>query len=210
VTQSKLADAVLAPLEDALVELEHLGDIDVNCIIDEKGKAWPLEFTCRPGWPAFNIMLAEHRGDPCEWMRDACRGEDTLEVSMDVAVGVVLAQPDYPYSNLTKAETADVPIYGVSPKNQRYLQPQSVKIARLPDMEGDKVVEREIWATAGDYLAVVTGTGKTVKQACERAYDTVGEIDVPDLIYRDDIGEKLEEEIPTLQAFGYAQEFTYE
>ena len=209
VMESELAKKVLEPLEDALVAMGHLGDIDVNCIIDEKGKAWPLEFTMRPGWPAFNIMMAEHRGDPCEWMRDACLGNDTLEVSYDHAVGVVLAQPDYPYSNLTKKETDDIPIYGISPKNLRYLQPQAVKMAKLPDMDGDRVVEREIWATAGDYLMVVTGTGKSVTQACERVYKTVKEIDVPDMIWRDDIGEKLEKEIPELQKHGYAMEFSY-
>ena len=80
----------------------------------------------------------------------------------------------------------------------------------MPDMDGDKVVERDIWATAGDYLMVVTGTGKTVAQACERAYKTVKDINVPDMIYRDDIGEKLKDEIPELQAHGYATEFEYE
>jgi len=210
VTESKIGDEVMLPIEESLIELGHLGDVDVNCIIDEKGKVWPLEFTMRPGWPAFNIMMAEHRGDPAEWMLDACNGEDTLEVSTDVAVGIVLAQPDYPFSHLTKKETTDIPIYGVSAKNQKYIQPQCVKMAKMPDMEGDKVVEREIWATAGDYLAVVTGMGKTVKQACERAYETVKEIDVPDMIYRDDIGEKLADEIPELQKHGYATEFKYE
>lgn len=209
VKESKLGDEVLGPLEEALLELGHMGDIDVNCIIDESGKAWPLEFTCRPGWPAYNIMLAEHRGDPVEWMLAACKGEDELEVSHDIACGVVLAQPDYPYSNLTKKETTGIPVYGVTSGNQKYLQPQCLKVAKMPDMDGEKIVERDIWVTAGDYLAVVTGTGKTVRQACERAYKTVKEIDVPDMIWRDDIGEKLKEEIPALQKHGYATEFTY-
>jgi len=210
VNESKIGDEVMLPIEESLVKLGHFGDVDVNCIIDEKGKVWPLEFTMRPGWPAFNIMMAEHRGDPAEWMLDACNGEDTMDVTTDIAVGIVLAQPDYPYSNLTKKETTDVPIYGVSPKNHKYLAPQCVKITKMPDMDGDKVVERDIWATAGDYLMVVTGTGKTVSQACERAYKTVKEISVPDMIYRDDIGEKLKDEIPELQKQGYATEFEYE
>src|SRR5208337_1503627 len=111
VEDSKLFDAVLAPLEDALVEMGHLGDIDVNVIVDEKGKAWPLEFTTRLGWPAANIMWTCHKGDPVKWMLDACEGEDTLEVSPQIACGIVLAQPDYPYSKLTKPEMADIPVY---------------------------------------------------------------------------------------------------
>ena len=41
-TESKIYEDVLAPLEDALLELNHLGDVDVNCIVDEAGQAWPL------------------------------------------------------------------------------------------------------------------------------------------------------------------------
>lgn len=210
VEASKLGRTVLEPLEEALVGLGHLGDIDVNCIIDEDGKAWPLEFTMRLGWPAFNIQVATTAGDPCQWMLDACEGKDSLKVRYATACGIVLAQPDYPYSEKTKAEVADIPIYGVTPENEPYLYPQAVKRTVLPMMDGEKVSEREIWATAGDYLLVVTGTGKTVRQACTRAYDTVKEIEVPDLIYRDDVGEKLEEELPKLHDLGYAQEFRYE
>lgn len=209
VSSSPLFDAVLAPLEEALVSMGHLGDIDVNCIIDGTGKAWPLEFTARLGWPAFNIMMALHKGDPVQWMLDACEGEDTLEVSPKIAAGVVVAQPDYPYSKLTKAETDGIPIYGVTEENKRYISPQSVKITTVPAMNGESLTESPTWTSAGDYLAVVTGTGKTVLEACTRAYKTVDEIHVPDIIYRDDIGEALDEKIPELQKLGFAQEFTY-
>lgn len=209
VKSSVLAEAVLLPLEEGLVKLGHIGDVDVNCIIDESGKAWPLEFTCRPGWPAFNIMLAEHKGDPIQWMLDACNGKDTLEVSPQVACGIVVGIPDYPYSNKPRAEREDVPVYGVTDKNRQHIAPQSVKLAKQPVMSGSKVVEKDIWTTADDYLCVVTGMGKTVKKACERAYTTVKELHVPDMIYRDDVGEKLEKQLPKLHAHGYATEFEY-
>jgi phosphoribosylamine---glycine ligase len=209
VAASKLGDQVLEPLEEALIEMGHLGDIDVNCIVDKQGKAWPLEFTTRLGWPAANILWASHKGDPVQWMMDACDGVDSLEVSPQVACGIVLAQPDYPNSKLTKREVADIPIYGVTGENRKYVHPQSVKIETMPDMDGDKVVEREIWATTGDYIAVVTGMGKTVRKACERAYETVKQLHVPNMMYRDDIGEKLEKAIPELQKHGFAKEFEY-
>lgn len=207
--ESNLGEQVLAPLEAALVKMGHLGDVDVNCIIDEKGKPWPLEFTMRCGWPAFNIQLATHKGDPVEWMRDACEGEDTLECSTAIAAGIVLAQPDYPYSALTKKETTGIPVYGVTEANQRFIAPQNIMLAEQPDMQGEKIIQRPIWTSCGDYLAVVTGTGKSVSQACQRAYKVIEALHVPDLIYRDDIGEKLEEELPTLHDQGFAQEFDY-
>jgi phosphoribosylamine--glycine ligase len=187
----------------------HLGDIDVNCIVDEKGKAWPLEFTCRLGWPAANILWASHRSDPVEWMRDACRGKDTLDTSPQVHAGVVVAQPDYPYSKLTKKETDGIPIYGVTDRNRKFISPQAVKIVPMPAMKGEELVEQPTWTTAGDYLAVITGHGRTVHQACERAYSTIKDLHIPDMIYRDDIGEALEKKIATLHPLGYAMEFTY-
>ena len=135
VEKSKLAAEVLHPLEDELVKLGHLGDVDVNCIIDEKGKAWPLEFTCRLGWPAANILWASHKGDPVEWMLEACEGRDALEVSPQVACGIVIAQPDYPYSKKTKAEVDGIPIYGVTKQNEKHLAPQAVKVAPQPVMK---------------------------------------------------------------------------
>lgn len=209
VDYSPIGDKVLLPLEKDLVKMGHLGDIDVNCIVDKKGEIWPLEFTMRLGWPAFNIMCALHEGDPAQWMADACQGKDTLKVSPKIAAGVVLAQPDYPYSNLTKKETDGIPIYGVTETNRKYLSPQSVKVIPMPAMKGEKLGEEPTWATAGDYLAVVTGTGRSVKQACERAYATLKELHVPDGMFRDDIGEALEKKIPELQAHGLASEFTY-
>jgi phosphoribosylamine-glycine ligase len=142
-------------------------------------------------------------------MLDACKGIDSLVTSPAIACGIVLAQPDYPHSKFTKAEVANVPIYGVTRANQKFICPQAVKIDAMPDMDGATVVTRDIWCTTGDYLAVVTGMGKSVKKATARAYDTIKELHVPNLMYRDDIGESLQASLPTLQASGYATEFNY-
>ena len=195
-TRSDLFEIVLKPLEDALVALEHFGHIAVNCIIDKDGKAWPLGFTARPSWPAFNLMMATTKGDPAEWMLDACEGRDTLEASTAIAVGVAVQSKDI-----------DVPIYGVTAKNRKYIAPHSVKMATLPDMDGDELVEREMWATAGDYSCTVFGTGRSIAQAAERAYKTVQQLHIPDMIYPDHIGET--DELPKLQEHGFALEFEY-
>jgi len=206
---STLGEMVLQPLEEELVKLGHLGDVDLNCMIDKQGKPWALEFTMRCGWPAFNIMLATHKGDPVEWMRDALDGEDTLDCNTAIAAGVVVAQPDYPYSNATQRETDGIPIYGVTDKNRRFIAPQGVRLEKRHEMDGETVAHKEGWVSASDYLCVVTGTGSSIRQACERAYDVVKELHVPDMIYRDDIGEKLERELPELQEHRFATEFTY-
>lgn len=210
VSSSKLADEMLRPIEKDLVKLGHFGDFDVNCIVDENGKPWPLEFTARCGWPSTNIQTSLHKGDPAQWMVDAMHGKNTLQVSPKVAVGVVIAQPDFPYSTRDEKETDGIPIYGVTDENRRYLWPQSVRRSPQPVMKGEHIEMAPTWTTAGDYLMVVTGCGRTVDEAGRRAYQTVKEIHVPDMIYRIDLHKDLREKLPQLHAFGYAREFRYD
>lgn len=158
----------------------------------------------RWGWPAANIMWATHKGDPVEWMMNAVEGEDTLEVDYATAAGVVLQLEHKEDAD----ELLDIPVTVETPA-RKFVHPQSVKMAKLPAMKGEEVTEKKIWATCGDYVAVVTGTGKTIRQACERAYKAVEQVHVPDLGWRDDIGEKLEKEVPELQKHGFALEFNY-
>jgi len=114
----------------------------------------------------------------------------------------VIAQPDFPYCKAPKEGKAGIPIYL---KSTKHMQPQEVRIEKLPIMEGEKVVEKEMWATAGEYLGVVTAMGSTVSIARKNAYRTVKEIQVPDAIIRDDIGENLEKDLPELQKHGYVK-----
>ena len=58
--KSKLADKVLKPLESYLVKTGHTGYVDVNCIVDDKGTPFPLEFTMRYGCPTANIQGPLH------------------------------------------------------------------------------------------------------------------------------------------------------
>jgi len=209
VTEEKMSKDLLDPIEKDMLKLGHLGDMDLNCIIDEKGKAWPLEFTNRPGWPAFNMMLAQHKGDPIQWMADSLEGKNTLQVSYETGVCIVMTQPPFPYTNTDLKKTSGVPIYGVTKTNQRYIMPQGVKMATLVDDVDGKPVERQMWATAGEYIAVITALGPNVKKAAERAYKTVDELSVPDMIVRACVGDDMEEKLTKLQAMGYAKGISY-
>lgn len=207
---SKLFNETLKKLEKPLVEMEHLGDVDINFIVPEDGKPRALEFTCRFGFPAKLIMLVTEKSDPAQWMKDAIEGKDTLKVSQDVAVGVLLTLPPFPNKNVKMDEVNGIPIYGVTKKNAKYIQPVDVQIQTHIDEDGGILVNKNMWATSNCITAVVTGTGRTVKQAAERAYATTKEVSISNMIVRDDIGEKLKESLPKLQKHGYATSFEYE
>lgn len=209
-SDSKLGDETLDKIGDKLMELGHLGDVALGFMIDETGKPWPTEWTCRFGWPIMNMMLGATKGDPIQWMKDALDGKDTTTFSEDIGVCLVLAHADFPHGNAEECDTCGVPIYGITKGNQRHIHPQSVQMAVQPAMKGDKVVEEPTWTTAGDYVAVVTGFGKTVDQARRRAYKTMDQIHVSNPIIRDDIGEKMEEQLPKLHEMGYATHCRYD
>ena len=199
---------MLKPLEDMLHGIGYTGYIDVNCIVDNKGQAWPLEFTTRPGWPLFNIQMSLHKGDPAQWMLDMIHGEDTLKVSNKIACGVVVTIPDYPYSRLTKKENSGYPIWGLTMEdavNDVHLC--EVQWGKGPAMiEGNLKENIPMFVTAGDYVCTVVGLGDSIEASRESVYGKIKKkIEIPNSIaYRTDIGEKVQKNLPALQEYGYA------
>ena len=211
VKKSELANRVLIPVEEQLAAINYVGYVDVNCIIDDKGDPWPLEFTMRPGWPCFQIQQALHEGDPAQWMLDLIDGFDTLKVKENkIAVGVVVAIPDFPYSHLTKKEVSGIPIYGITPKNKSQVHLCEIQKGEAPVMGPTGYTMEDIPVTAGDYCVVVSGIGKTVVEASEKSYAVIKELVIPNSpIYRNDIGDRLEEQLDELHKMGFAEGMEY-
>lgn len=206
VKRSKLAKMVLEPLAEQLEEIGYVGCIDVNCIIDDKGQPWPLEFTMRPGWPAYNIQMALHNGDHAGWLHDLARGRDAGCFRFDrVAVGVVMSLPDYPYDHRHIDEVTGLPLRGVTPGIQEHVHPCMMMMATAPAMVGDQVVEAPTWCSAGTYVLVTTGTGETVKDAQTQAYRVMKRLSMPGSpMFRTDIGSRLRRQLPEIQQHGFA------
>jgi phosphoribosylamine---glycine ligase len=204
VKKSKLARKVLLPFEEELVALGHTGYVDVNCIIDGNGVPWPLEFTMRPGWPTFQIQQELHQGDCVEWLRDLVEGEDAHNLTFDdVALGVVVAIPDYPYSHITRKEVTGVPLYGLDKIDQDRVHLCEAMMCEAPDIATMKPVT--IPGTAGDYVMVLSSKGHTVQHAKQATYKLLTKLNIPNSpMWRIDIGDRLRKQLPELQSHGYA------
>lgn len=202
VRTSKLANKVLKPLTEKLFESGYIGCIDVNCIIDDTGHPWPLEFTNRPGVPAFQIQQALTEGDHAQWLLDLCDGIDSQPVVYDdVAVGIVMAIPPYPYGRAPDDEVLGIPIYGITERNRDAIHPSMIMAGKMP----------ESWVTAGDYVLCATGVAGTVSQARNKSLDVLDHLkDTPaSPFWRRDIGQRLSRQLETLQSLGYATGMTY-
>jgi phosphoribosylamine--glycine ligase len=209
VRRSKLAEKVLLPLSRQLEKMGYIGDIDVNCIIDEQGNPWPLEFTTRLGWPAFQLQCALLKGDPIEWLHDLATGTDARPFFLDrVAVGVVLSVPDYPYSHMTRKEVVGIPIFGVTPALMQHLHPCEMMVGEVATEVNGQLVRMPCPMTAGDYVLVMTGLGLTIQDARAKVYRRLERVRkrMPGSpMYRTDIGLKLARQLPKLQKHGYAK-----
>lgn len=207
VKHSKLADMMLKPLVPELEKMGYCGDIDVNCIIDEKGKPWPLEFTTRLGWPAHNLQLALVKEDPVEWLLDLAKGKDARPFIMNqVCVGVVLSIPDYPYSHVTRKEVTGIPIYGCKGALWKHIHPCEMMLAECPWEVDGKILNAPMPATAGDYVLVMTALGETVQGARDLCYLRMQRLKVPNSpAYRTDIGNRLRRQLPEIQKHGFAR-----
>lgn len=212
VKQSKLANEVLKPIEKELLKTGHTGYVDVAVIIDEHGQPWPLEFTMRPGYPTFNIQQPLHSGDCADWLLDLAEGEDADNLIYNTpCVGVVVAIPDFPYCERDVKLSVGTPIYGAELPLDKYFHPCEVMLGEASHENNGKIKDEECFLTAGSYVANITGTGETVCDACEIAYSNLEKINVPGgMLYRTDIGARLEKQLPKLQKFGYAKEWKYE
>lgn len=205
----KMAEQMLMPMENYLLKAGHRGDFAIGCGIDKQGRAWPFEFTARCGWPAFYIQVASHKGDPAQWMRDLLDGKDTLKVSYDAAIGVVMAQPRYPYEDSDPKEVEGNPISGLEDVWFN-MHLASVMMGTGPMMEDGRVINGRIYQTSGEYVMVATALGDTVAKARARVYRTIDQVSFSNQMFRTDIGEKVMGQLDALHGFGYALELDAE
>lgn len=208
VESSKLASIMLKPLTKSLLDLGYVGYIDINTIIDDDGQAWPLEFTMRPGWPTFNIQQELHTGDCCQWLLDLSTGKDARNLIYDqVAIGVVMSIPDYPFSHRTGKEVCGIPVYGATSELWEHIHPAEMMLASAP---AEDLRSKPMPATAGDYVLIMSAVGASVQEAKKTVYDRLKSLIIPNSpMYRTDIGERLRKQLPKLQAMGYAKGLNY-
>ena len=173
-------EATLLPLEPLLRAAKHVGYVNLNTIINEQG-IWPLEFTCRFGYPGFAVLepLQELSwGDLFQSMISA--KADRFPTRSGMSVCVVMTTPPFPLSRKEVHAPVRLPVIAAGiPAEHLHL--------------GEVGFEAEQLVTSGLYgwTAVVTGTGPDVEAARLAAYANAKEFYAPDVRYRADIGQKL-------------------
>ncbi len=175
-------ERTLRLIEPLLRDGGYLGYVNLNTIVNEAG-IWPLEFTCRFGYPGFAVL------DPIQatpwselFRRMISRSQASFETRPGFCVGIVLTTPPFPYTRGQVAEPVGLPVIIDADRDQR----RNLHFGEVGLQDGELV-------TSGmfGWTMVATGVGEDVAAAQRRAYDLAGRVFTPNLRYRLDIGDRL-------------------
>lgn len=179
-----LFDATLGKMAAQLRDGGYAGYINLNTIVDEHG-IWPLEFTCRFGYPGAAICAALHaEGWDVLFQRMTARQRLDFATHPGFAVGVLLTVSPFPQRDRYAEISKGLPVLFRTPpseEDRRHLHLSEVELR-----DGQMLTSGDVGA-----LMIVTGTGETVEMARGEAYRRCKNVVVPGLRYRTDIGSRF-------------------
>lgn len=189
-------DRTLAKIAPLLRANRYCGYINLNTIVNQEG-IWPLEFTCRFGYPGYAILDPLQKTSWANLFRGmGTRSALRFDTEPGFAVGIVITTPPFPYSRDTVPVPVGLPLLfegDLSPAEQRHVH------------YGEVALRNGVLVTSGasGYTLVVTGTGQTIEAARDDANALAAKVVVANARYRTDIGTRLiKGEFATVEALG--------
>jgi phosphoribosylamine--glycine ligase len=177
-------ELTLARMGPLLRESGYCGYINLNTIVNEEG-VWPLEFTCRFGYPGYAILdpLQETPWGELFYAMVAQHGS-SFKTREGFSAGIVMTTPPFPYARPDVEEPVGLPVLfdeSLTEEDRSHLHYGEV------GMKGGQLV------TTGAYgwTMVVTGIGPSVQLARDNANRLVERVVIPNARYRRDIGDRL-------------------
>ena len=177
-------ERTLKRIEPYLAGRAHVGYVNLNTIVNESG-IWPLEFTCRFGYPGFAVLDPLQATPWAELFRTMLDGTGrALDTRPGFSLGIVVTTPPFPYSRHELGEAVGLPVLfdGALSEDDR----RNFHYGEIGREDGALV-------TSGLYgwTMVVTGVAPAIAQAKAAAYARAARLLVPNARYRLDIGDRL-------------------
>jgi phosphoribosylamine--glycine ligase len=180
----KIFDATLRRMQQMLRESGYCGYVNLNTIVNEEG-VWPLEFTCRFGYPGFPILDSLHNESwDSIFAKMVARKTTELRTRDGFSVGVVITVPPFPYSVNYERVGKGMPVCFCDELNDE--ERDAIHFGEVALRDGQLIT-----AGAIGYVAVVTGVGESIETARQKAYSVARKIVIPNARYRNDIGLNL-------------------
>lgn len=198
--ENPLYQKTLAKMEEYLRSIDFHGDVDINCIVNDKG-VYPLEITARFGFPA--LQLQQALSPETKW------GSFLKAVATDkqypfkykkgeYGVIVLVALPPFPYESSSRVQRMSHVNIFLSPdltaRDRKFIHFEEVSRRR----------NGQLYSSGNNgFVLHVSGVGRSVTEARRDAYGRIGKIVIPKMFYRTDIGENFEEQYTALKDWGY-------
>jgi phosphoribosylamine---glycine ligase len=195
---NRLFNSTLKKMEPRLTEEGYVGYVDLNCIVNGNG-IYPLEFTSRFGYPTISIQQEAMVTPIGQFFYDLASGANPkLKVKSGFQIGVRIVVSPFPFDDDATFESVSKNAAILFKKG---IIPEEVHIEDVKQVNGQ-------WYVAGTsgVVLVVCGVGQTMRQAQAQAYSRIRNIMIPDMYYRDDIGERWFEDHDKLHTWGYLRE----
>jgi phosphoribosylamine--glycine ligase len=195
---NKVFNSTLKKMEPRLAQERYVGYIDINCIVNNNG-IYPLEFTARFGYPTISIQQEGLLTPISELLAKLAEGSITrARARSGFQVGVRIVVPPFPFRDMETFESTSK---------------DAVILFKNPNREGIHIEDvrafNDEWLVTGTsgVVLIVCGLGPTMKQAQRQAYNRVRNVMIPNMYYREDIGDRWsEEDSDRLHAWGYLRE----
>jgi phosphoribosylamine--glycine ligase len=195
---NRIFNATLKKMELRLREEGYVGFIDINCIVNGNG-IYPLEFTARFGYPTISIQQEGLLTPMSELLYKLADGTLTrLRARSGFQLGVRIVVPPFPYKDKETFESTSK---------------DAVILFKTPNREGVHIEDVRLangeWLVTGTsgVVLIVCGIGPTMRQAQRQAYNRVKNVMIPNMYYREDIGDRWsEEDSDRLHSWGYLRE----
>ena len=174
----------LERMRNLLRQHRYCGYINLNTIVNAEG-IWPLEFTCRFGYPGYAILEPLQATPWSElFKRMVSRSGAKFATRSGFALGVVITTRPFPYVRTFVPEQVGLPVLFDGPLSAR--DRANLHFGEMGTEDGQLV-------TAGyhGWTLVVTGEGATISNAQHAAYALARRVIIPNLRYRNDIGARL-------------------
>lgn len=194
-----LFEATLKKIKPYLQKIQYKGDIDINCIVTERD-VWPLELTPRLGTPSTELQCELYESSMGEFVHAVASGNQ-VELKHKDEYGIVLSLglPPFPFP----------PQKGK--RKKKYTIKHDLKKHHEPSIHFEEVSKRKAgdgeelyWAGSYGYLGYITASAKSVPEAKQKAMNILRKFDVPDLIHRTDIGDRVHKhDLKMLKKWGW-------
>lgn len=166
-------DTIVKPMALAMMKegVPFTGVLYAGLMKTAKG-IYTIEFNARFGDPETEVILPRVKTDLDKLVHATLNKEDIeVEIDPEAYCAIVMASKGYPGATQTKAE-----IKGL----------EGLKVYHM----GTSFKEDKLINTGGRVLSII-GNGKTAQEARQKAYDSIKQVDAPQLFYRNDIGKSI-------------------